>query len=455
MPKVSVIIPIFNAGQYLRQCLESVASQTARDIEIICVDDGSSDDSVEVLKSYALQDERIRVFTQKNQGVSAARNAGLDLASGEYVAFLDADDFFEPTMIEEMYTSCTAHDADIGICKIRYLYIDKGTQIEASWSLRMDLLPDTLPFNRADMTANLLLSMTPSVWNKLFKRSFIAEHGLRFSPELQRAEDVAFTYLALINAQRVTAVDKALVNYRSGNPTGLQATVHERPAEICRALADVKRIAVEAGSFCEVEQDFVNAAIDQCLYTLHIVRTPDAFRELYGALTSKYLAELGIEGRTEDYFADTNYYKGYSMIRALSSEDYLFEQAKDLRGQRDHSREQRRETLDALSETRFALGELEIERARDAEELSLAAAQVVSLGEQLAEIRNQLFNEARSLREQLDETRIEVKRATAKLNGTSAKLKMIRASRSYKAGRIITAIPRRLRRLYRTLRKAK
>lgn len=455
MPKVSVIIPVFNAGQYLQQCLDSVLSQTWRDIEVVCVDDGSSDESARILGECALGDERIRVLTQTNQGASAARNAGLDVVSGEYIVFLDADDFFEPTMIEEMYASCAAYDSDIGICKIRYLYVDKGTSVEADWSLRTDLLPDVIPFNRTDMSANLFLSMTPSVWNKMFKRSFLLDHELRFAPELLRAEDVPFTYLALIHAQRMTAVDKPLVNYRSGIVTSLQATVHERPTEICRALVAVKARVTAEGLFSEVEHDFVNAAIDQCLYTLGTVRTASAFHELYDALTDTYLAELGIEGHTEEYFSDARYYEGYKMLKELSPEAYLFDRARDLSSQWESSRERVRVTADALSDTRSALDELEIKHGQVTEEAMQCAVEMASLGEQLDGIRSDLFSEARSLRGQLDETRIEVKQATAKLNTTSAKLKKIRASRSYKAGRIITAVPRRVKRLLGSIRKKK
>ena len=104
-PKVSVVVPVHNTEQYLRQCLDSLVSQTLREIEIICVDDGSSDGSLAILQDYAALDSRVCIIEQESVGAGPARNAGLDAALGEYIAFLDSDDFFEPSMLEEAYVS--------------------------------------------------------------------------------------------------------------------------------------------------------------------------------------------------------------------------------------------------------------------------------------------------------------------------------------------------------------
>ena len=115
--KVSVIVPIYNACKHLRPALESILDQTLREIEIICVDDGSTDTSLDMLKIYQKMDNRIRIITETNAGPGHARNNGLRRARGTYVAFLDADDFFEPTMIEKLYTLAEENDLDIAITK--------------------------------------------------------------------------------------------------------------------------------------------------------------------------------------------------------------------------------------------------------------------------------------------------------------------------------------------------
>ena len=115
--KVSVIIAVYNAEKYLVQCLDSVLNQTLKEIEIILVNDGSTDNSMQILEKYQKKDARVRVINQENQGAAAARNAGMKLAVGEYLSFLDADDFFSPEMLEEMYAGCVEQDADISVIR--------------------------------------------------------------------------------------------------------------------------------------------------------------------------------------------------------------------------------------------------------------------------------------------------------------------------------------------------
>ena len=113
MTKVSIIIPVYNAEKYLGKCLESLLSQTLQEMEIICVDDGSSDSSPEILKRFQERDGRVRILTQENQYAGAARNNGMKEAQGEYLLFLDADDFFENTLLEKVYNQGKKMEADI------------------------------------------------------------------------------------------------------------------------------------------------------------------------------------------------------------------------------------------------------------------------------------------------------------------------------------------------------
>lgn len=116
MIKVSVIVPVYNVQEYLGKCLSSLTAQTLKDIEIICVDDGSTDDSLAILKRFAKKDKRVKILTQNNQYAGVARNAGLKVAKGEFLSFLDADDFFETDMLEEMYNNAKDNEADIVVC---------------------------------------------------------------------------------------------------------------------------------------------------------------------------------------------------------------------------------------------------------------------------------------------------------------------------------------------------
>ena len=122
-PKVSVIIPVYNAENYLQQCLDSVANQTLQDIEIICVNDGSTDRSLEILRSFEKKDNRFIILTQENQGAAVARNEGLSIAKGEFISVLDADDFFDPNMLKAAYNRLVETNSEIAIFKVQ-LYDD-------------------------------------------------------------------------------------------------------------------------------------------------------------------------------------------------------------------------------------------------------------------------------------------------------------------------------------------
>lgn len=121
--KVSVILPVYNVSDYLRQCMDSIVGQTLKDIEIICVDDGSTDDSLAILKEYEAKDQRVKVIQQANAGAGAARNKGLEIATGEYLSFLDSDDFFEPDMLEKAWSK--AHETRAQVVVFRSISTER------------------------------------------------------------------------------------------------------------------------------------------------------------------------------------------------------------------------------------------------------------------------------------------------------------------------------------------
>ncbi len=324
-PRVSVIIPVYNARPHLSECLDSILCQTLTDIEVLCVDDGSMDGSLDILNTYAGRDARLTVLHQANAGAGAARNTGLAVARGEYLSFLDADDFFEPTMLEEAHGKCVADDADICVYGARYFDAASGEFVPAEWLLKTELLPDSIPFSYADMLDSIFVFIAPAPWNKMFRRAFVVDHQLRFQ-ELKRANDLLFTRLALVKAQRITVVDKTLANYRVGAGANLQAANHETPLEFYRALLALKDELVEFGVFAKVERSFVNDAVGNCLYNLNSLRSAGVFCDLYDRLKSEGFVALGVGGRDSDYFFVHRHYEQYEKIMRLSPESYLLEE---------------------------------------------------------------------------------------------------------------------------------
>lgn len=211
-PSVSVIVPVYNVEPYLRQCLDSLINQTLHDIEIICVDDGSTDGSPVILQEYAAKDERIRIITQKNAGLSAARNAGMRAMTAPYVMFCDSDDWYEPTMCEIMYHAIDGEDvAEMAVCERKMEYEYEASQAER----QSDEEFSSLRFSGlTELSGEILLSyFTPSVCSKIFRCSFLSAYGIQF-PEGLEFEDWYFFNICVAHATHMVFVQERLYHYR-------------------------------------------------------------------------------------------------------------------------------------------------------------------------------------------------------------------------------------------------
>ena len=225
MVKISIIIPVYNVEKYLRECLDSILNQTFQDFEIICVDDGSTDKSLEILQEYKKKDDRFVILQQRHSGAGSARNNGIRLAEGKYIQFLDSDDYFEPTLLEEMYNHAEKFDADLTVCSSRKVD-DEGNITETgspNFPINIDKVPMEQVFNRQDFKDEIFCLLIPVVWNKLIKKSFLEENHLEFPP-LKIYEDIAFMHSLVISAGRIAAFNKELVNYRFNRPGSLVST---------------------------------------------------------------------------------------------------------------------------------------------------------------------------------------------------------------------------------------
>ena len=330
MPQVSVIIPVRNAESFLRECLDSVLAQTLSDIEVLVVDDGSADGSRTIIDEFAGTDSRIRVLVGASAGAGAARNLGIGHAQGEHLAFLDADDLFEPGMLELACAKSDSDDADVCVFRACYLDTATGRVTKADNLLKPAMLPPRVPFSYLDIPDHILNFTSPAPWNKLFRRAFVAENGLRFQ-ELVRANDFLFTKLALVKAERITIVDEYLVYYRVGVVSSLQAGNDASPLVFHEAQTALKRALVEAGLFDAVERSFVNLVLSNSLYNLHSLRSPESFNLLYGKLRDEYFSDMGVDGRDEEYFFVRRQFEQYAKITRMPPESYLLDELADCR----------------------------------------------------------------------------------------------------------------------------
>ena len=205
-PKVSVIVPIYNVEKYLRKCVDSILAQTLTDIEVILVDDGSPDGCPQIVDEYAAKDPRVVPVHQRNGGLSAARNGGLSVASGKYVGFVDADDWVEPRMYEELFSACEASTADIGACGIRCEFLSGGADVDqAYYDLKFSGKFKAVPA--------MLEKIDVSVCNKIFRREILSRAPeLRF-PDGLNFEDCEFFWRYFLRAETIFCLPKNLYHY--------------------------------------------------------------------------------------------------------------------------------------------------------------------------------------------------------------------------------------------------
>ena len=224
MPKVSVIIPVYNVEKYLGECLDSVLCQTLKDIEVFCVDDGSTDGSPDILDRYAEKDRRVKHLRIRKGGAAVARNTGLDAAKGDYAIFLDSDDWFRRDMLSRMLATARRNDCDLVLAGISR-HVRTGAPPLVSRPSAA-LLNKGRPFAGREIPDVLFSDGGANPVNKLCSVSFLKRQGIRFQ-EIPRENDLAFSYLALAKAKRIAAIDDAFYNYRKERPGSLQNSIRD------------------------------------------------------------------------------------------------------------------------------------------------------------------------------------------------------------------------------------
>ncbi len=264
-PLVTIIVPVYNAERYLRQSMDSMLNQTLSDFELICVDDGSDDTSLEILNEYAAKDSRITVIQQQNQYAGVARNNGMKHAKGEYLCFFDSDDFVEPDMLEKMYGRAKETDSDLVVCDTWIYKNLKQRDEEAEGYLLTQYLPEKEVFNRDDIPMYIFNFVSPVPWNKMFKRSFVEKEGLQFQNS-KTSNDVFFVRMAQVLARRISCVNERLYHLRRQTTTNLQANTDKSPLDGLKAMNQVYHEICNRGLFEQVEQSFCNALLTITYY---------------------------------------------------------------------------------------------------------------------------------------------------------------------------------------------
>ncbi len=220
-PKVSIVMPCYNVEKYIRQCLDSVVNQTLKDLEIICVNDGSTDSTLSILQEYAASDPRIKIIDKPNGGYGHSMNRGFDMATGEYLGIVETDDYAELDMFETLYNTAVSHDLDVVKSGFFYYYSKPGEKnipnpIASATTSRRTFCP-TRDF-KSKMEMVDFFNLKPTIWSAIYRKDFIRENNIRFNETPGASyQDASFNFKVWVCAKRVRLLKECFLHYRQDN----------------------------------------------------------------------------------------------------------------------------------------------------------------------------------------------------------------------------------------------
>jgi glycosyltransferase involved in cell wall biosynthesis len=328
-PFVSVIVAVFNKAPYLRETLNCIINQTLRNIEIVLVDDGSTDGSYIILNEFAKIDKRIILIQQENAGPGPARNAGLKVSRGDYLAILDADDTFELNMLEEMYRKAEREGCDIVVCNFQCLDNLTGKIIPGEYGINYRDIHHCETYNPQALAKYIFQLHVSWTWDKLFKRDLALKYSCIFPP-LHGPEDVFFVFSLLLMAKRVSIVDKIFVTYRINDYSSVINTRSKSVYDYAKAIELVKDFMVKYNIYKLYEQSFINWSLNCCIWNMnfYIERhdineiLADSFREVFDYNKTVFFDKLGLDKYSDDYFYNNAEYQEYRNITSMPFQYY-------------------------------------------------------------------------------------------------------------------------------------
>ncbi len=327
---VSIIVPVYNGERFLAQCLDSLLGQTYKSIEIICVDDGSTDGTPAILEKYKEADSRIQLLRQENAGPGPARNRGIDAARGQYLYFFDADDWCESALIERAVARTEETDADMAV--LTYNVFDQriGSPFFADWAVLTDKFPNET-FCWKDNPDWAFRAMQNLPWNKFLRSDFVKANGLRFEEDVILTEDLMFSAPAIVRAKRITFVAEPLIFHREGTGENVMAKKDSHPLDFIRAFLSFKAFLENEGVMDELRVGYVNWALDGVVHNVETLNTYEGFRAAVRALTEGgALRELGLDDVADAELHEEAFKRFLSLIKT-SPDEMLYRQFVDAR----------------------------------------------------------------------------------------------------------------------------
>ena len=312
--EISVIIPVYNIQQHLRECLDSVLGQSYPHLQVICVDDGSTDESPAILAQYAQKDNRVQVIRQQNAGPGAARNTGLEAATGEYVIFLDSDDWFEPDFLEKMVDTAVREGADVAICRAVEFDTNSGRELPSEWMMKKQYLPGKLAFAPQEMADHLFQFTYGMPWDKFYRRELLTTSGIRY-PALKNSEDLAFVYPTLLAAKRIAVVDEVLIHHRINRMASVSNSRCGQPEAPYEAFQIVKEYLEQHQLMDTYRRSFLNWAMEFLVWHISNMSQRDIQKQYLNTLRHQWLPQLHFEEHPASYYESKSCYAKYLLAR--------------------------------------------------------------------------------------------------------------------------------------------
>lgn len=266
MVKVSVIVPVYNVEQYLRKCLDGLVNQTLRDIEIIVVNDGTKDNSLEIMEEYAGKYPNVKIYSKKNGGLSDARNYGMQYATGEYIGFVDSDDYVETNMYELLYKKAKEEESDIVECNFFHDYPDSRDE---EIGIKYTSVEDRIMLGRS------------VVWNKIYRTKWLRSTGVQFPVGLNN-EDVEFFGKLMVHENKYSYIDESLIHYvQRDSSLNHEATL--RMLQVLEVLQHILDYYKEQGVYEKYKDalEFFCARIILCSSFIRLTRIKDKENRRY------------------------------------------------------------------------------------------------------------------------------------------------------------------------------
>ncbi len=321
-PLISVIIPVYNAEEFLESSLRSVMDQTYKNLEIICINDGSTDNSLSILQRMKGEDKRIRVISDVNHGAGAARNTGMDHATGDFIFFFDSDDLLKKKMMEILVKTALKNDTDIVL--FGYQKFSGSKKVHTDFSAKVLKVPMNRVISPDQVSDRLFQADHGMPWNKFYKTQFLRSLGIRFQ-ELKNTNDEYFSRLSTVMAKRILFLDKILIYYRVENKNSLRGNAGKNILDCTYALRAIHDELKKRNLFDTYLKSYKKLAGYIVMLKLAAIDDPDAFYLLADEVSERiiYSCEIDEEYLEEQYKSAYRALRVYDIPRAETEFAFL------------------------------------------------------------------------------------------------------------------------------------